>query len=98
RRAGAAAHGLRIDEVICAVVQGVKWHVMQKMMRNKNQRRPGNLLLDRLDQMAMELAKMILNALQEHRRKRFQVCRLEMKLRELKCKALQRRSYGARCR
>src|SRR5437867_6698669 len=98
RRACAATHSLRINEVICAVVQGVKWNVVQNMMRNKNQRRSSDLVLDRLDQMTMELPKMILNGPQEHRPVRFQVCGLEMKLRELKCKALQRCPYCAGCR
>ena len=49
------------------VVQRVKGHVVQQRMRHDNQRTRSDFLLDRFDELAMQLAQMMLRRLQQLR-------------------------------
>ena len=85
---------MRVDEIVGAVVQRVKWNVVKNMMRNNDQGRRRDLLSNRLDQLAIKLAQMVLRRLQQQPGVRLYVRRLEMELRQLKRETFQRGSHG----
>src|SRR5207249_791546 len=83
RGAGSARHIAGIDEIVRPVIERLKWNVVKQLMRHNDYGSSLDTRLDRLDEMPIQFAEVVLNRSQQLRSVGLHVCRQQMKFREL---------------